>query len=42
MADKLVAQYWREEVKVITDANVVKPRHGHPLADPFKTGNRTC
>ena len=42
MAAKLVEQYGREEVRVITDANVVKPRHGHPLADLFKTGSRTC
>ena len=41
MAAKLVEQYGREEVKVITDANVLKPRHGHPLADLFKTGSRT-
>ena len=42
MAAKLVEQYGREEVRVITDANVLKPRHGHPLADLFKTGSRTC
>ena len=42
MADKLVAQYGREEVRVITDANVLKPGHGHPLADFLKTGSRTC
>ena len=42
MAAKLVEQYGREEVRVITDANVVKPRQGHPLADLFKTGSRTC
>ena len=42
MAAKLVEQYGREEVRVITDANVLKPRHGHPLADLFETGSRTC
>ena len=42
MAAKLVEQYGREEVRVITDANVLKPRHGHPLADLFKTGSTIC
>ena len=42
MAAKLVEQYGREEVRAITDANVLKPRHGHPLADLFKAGSRIC
>ena len=42
MADKLVAQYGREEVRVITDANAPKQSSGHALADLFKTGSRTC
>ena len=44
MAAQLVDQYRREEVRVITDANV--PRGGvgksDVLADLFKTGSRTC
>ena len=42
MAAKLVEQYGREEVRVITDANAPKRSGGHALADLFKTGCRTC
>ena len=42
MAAKLVEQYGREEVRVITDANAPKRSGGHALADLFKTGSRTC
>ena len=42
MAAKLVEQYGREEVRVITDANAPKQSSGHALADLFKTGSRTC
>ena len=44
MAAKLVEQYGREEVRVITDANELDSRRsgGHVLADLFKTGSRTC
>ena len=42
MAAKLVEQYGREEVRVITDANAPRRSGGHFLADLFKTGSRTC
>ena len=42
MAAKLVEQYGREEVRVITDANAPRGSCGHGLADLFKTGSRTC
>ena len=42
MAAKLVEQYGREEVRVITDANAPKRDSGHALTDLFKTGSRTC
>ena len=42
VAAKLVQQYGREEVRVITDANAPKRSSGHALADLFKTGSRTC
>ena len=45
MAAKLVEQYGREEVRVITDANVPRrswPSCGDVVADLFKTGCRTC
>ena len=44
MAAKLVEQYGREEVRVITDVNAQDSRRscGHVLADLFKTGCRTC
>ena len=42
MAAKLVEQYGREEVRVITDANAPRRDGGHALADLFKTGSRTC
>ena len=44
VAAKLVQQYGREEVRVITDVNAQDSRRscGHVLADLFKTGSRTC
>ena len=42
MAAKLVEQYGREEVRVITDANAPRRSGGDVLADFFKTGCRTC
>ena len=42
MAAKLVEQYGREEVRVITDANAPRRSGGDVLADLFKTGCRTC
>lgn len=43
MADKLVAQYGREEVRVITDVPLPPRRKGADvLADLFKSGCRTC
>ena len=42
MAGKLVEQYGREEVRVITDAIVPRRRDGDIVADLFKTGCRTC
>ena len=42
MAAKLVEQYGREEVRVITDANAPRRSCGDVVADLFKTGCRTC
>ena len=42
MADKLVAQYGREEIRVITDVNYPRRKGGDVLADLFKSGCRTC
>ena len=42
MAAKLVEQYGREEVRVITDANAPRRSGGDVVADLFKTGSRTC
>ena len=42
MAAKLVAQYKREEVRVITDGNAPRRKGVQPLLDLFKTGSRTC
>ena len=44
MAAKLVEQYGREEVRVITDASAPDSRRsgGLALADLLKTGSRTC
>ena len=41
MAAKLVEQYGREEVRVITDVNAPKGKMGDVVADLFKTGCRT-
>ena len=42
MAAKLVEQYGREEVRVITDASAPRRSCGDIVADLFKTGCRTC
>ena len=42
MAAKLVEQYGREEVRVITDASIPRRSCGDVVADLFKTGCRTC
>ena len=42
MADKLVAQYGREEIRVITDVTYPRRKVGEVLADLFKSGCRTC
>ena len=42
MAAKLVEQYGREEIRVITDVNAPRRSWGDVLADLFKTGCRTC
>ena len=42
VAAKLVQQYGREEVRVITDAIVPRRRDGDIVADLFKSGCRTC
>ena len=42
VAAKLVQQYGREEVRVITDANAPRRSGSDVLADFFKTGCRTC
>ena len=45
MAAKLIEQYGREEVRVITDANIHRrsgPSYGDAMGDLFKTGSRTC
>jgi len=42
MSAKLVEQYGREEIKVVTDANVPRRTCGGVVADLFKTGCRTC
>ena len=42
VAAKLVQQYGREEVRVITDASVPRRSCGDTVADLFKTGRRTC
>ena len=42
MADKLVAQYGREEIRVITYVNYTRRTGGDVLADLFKSGCRTC
>ena len=42
MADKLVAQYGREEIGVITDVAYPRRTGGDVLADLFKSGCRTC
>ena len=41
MAAKLVAQYGREEVRVITDANRPQRDGGDAVADLFKLGSTT-
>ena len=42
IAAKLVAQYGREEVRVITDANCPKPDgRGDIVKDLFKLGSKT-
>ena len=42
MADKLVAQYGREEIRVITDVTSPQRKGGDVVADLFKSGCRTC
>ena len=42
VAAKLVQQYGREEVRVITDTRVPRRSCGDIVADLFKTGCRTC
>ena len=42
MADKLVAQYGREEIKVSTDVTYPRRKGGDVVADLFKSGCRTC
>ena len=42
MADKLVAQYGREEIKVITDAPPTRRKGSDVVMDLFKSGCRTC
>ena len=45
MAAKLIEQYGREEVRVITDAYIPRrsgPSYGDVVGDLFKTGSRTC
>ena len=41
MADKLAAQYGREEIKVITDVTDPRRQLGDALAEFFKSGCRT-
>ena len=42
MAAKLVEQYGREEVRVITDVNAPRRSWGDVLADLLNMGCRTC
>lgn len=42
MADKLVAQYGREEIRVITDAPPTRRKGSDVVMDLFKSGCRTC